>query len=251
MLVLQYAEKGDMRHHLRHFFTELSWTRRLMMLNSLAKNLLDIHNAGFTHYDLHPGNVLIVNEIEAVISDFGLSRHVDDSLNSKVYGVMPYVAPEILMQRSYSEAADVYSFSMLMWEICSGKPPLSAEDHTAQLSVRICEGLRPEIEEGTPKHYAEMMKLCWDEDPTKRPTSKELYDELYSWLNKPTEEIQQEFEAAEKHRQIKAKDYDLINAMKTNPGAIYRSRLLPTTECLISQTSLSMKFTTYISSFMF
>ena len=77
-----------------------------MMLNSLAKNLLDIHDAGFTHYDLHPGNVLIINEIETVISDFRLARHVNDTLNSKVYGVMPYVAAEILMQQSYSEAAD-------------------------------------------------------------------------------------------------------------------------------------------------
>src|SRR2546421_757931 len=220
MLVLHHAEKGDLRHYIRNHFTELSWTRRLMMLNSLAKNLLDIHNAGFTHYDLHPGNVLIVNDIETVICDFGLARHVDDSLNSKVYGVLPYVAPEILTQQSYSEAADIYSFSMLMWEICSGKPPLSEEDHTAQLSVRICQGLRPEIEEGTPKCYAEMMKLCWDNNATKRPTSKDLYEKFYSWLNMPTEEIQKQFEAAEKHRKMKVQDYDPIKAIKTNPGAI-------------------------------
>jgi len=72
MLVLQYAENGDLRHYWQHHFVEITWTRRLIMLNSLAKNLLDIHNAGFTHYDLHPGNVLIISEIQPVISDFGL-----------------------------------------------------------------------------------------------------------------------------------------------------------------------------------
>src|SRR5579863_2360859 len=106
MLVLRYAEQGDLRHYLQHHFAEITWTRRLMMLNSLAKNLLSIHNAGFVHLDLHPGNVLITRDIEFVISDFGLSRDTGDSLDPKVYGVMPYVAPEILMEQQYSEAAD-------------------------------------------------------------------------------------------------------------------------------------------------
>src|SRR5205823_8208372 len=114
MLVLQYAENGDLRRYLRDNFTQLTWKRRLMILNSLAKNLSAIHDAGFTHYDLHPGNVLIINEIETVISDFGLARHVDDTLNQKVYGEMPFVAPEILKQQLYSPGADIYSFSMLM-----------------------------------------------------------------------------------------------------------------------------------------
>ena len=119
MLVFQYAEKGDLRQYLRDHFTELTWKRRLIMLSSLAKNLSAIHNAGFTHYDLHPGNVLIMSAIQTVISDFGLARYINDSLDSTVYGVMPYVAPEILQQKSYTQAADIYSFSMLMSEICS------------------------------------------------------------------------------------------------------------------------------------
>ena len=110
MLVLEYAENGDLRHYLRGQFAELTWTRRLMMLNSLAKNLLDIHNAGFTHYDLHPGNVLIISEIEPVISDFGLARHISDSLVQKVYGVMPYVAPEIYNSK-YIEKLQIFIVS--------------------------------------------------------------------------------------------------------------------------------------------
>src|SRR5579883_1808822 len=107
MLVLEYAENGDLRDYLQTHFTEITWQRRLIMLNSLAKNLLNIHNAGFTHYDLHPGNVLIISEIEIVISDFGLARHTDNCLKTEIYGVMPYVAPEILKRQSYSEAADI------------------------------------------------------------------------------------------------------------------------------------------------
>jgi len=137
---------------------------------------------------------------------------------------MPYLAPEVLDERLYSKASDIYAFSMLMWEICSGMPPLSQEDHSAILSAKICRGFRPEIEEGIPKCYADMMTLCWDADPRKRPTSKDLYETLYSWLNEPTEDIQRQIKAAETYRQKTANGYDPIKAGKTNPGAIYHSR---------------------------
>ena len=240
MLVLQYAPNGDLRHYLRDHFTEITWKRRLFMLNSLANNISAIHNAGFTHYDLHPGNVLIISEIEPVISDFGLARHRSDALDSKVYGVMPYVAPEVLKQQLYSEAADIYAFSMLMWEICSGKRPFSKEDHDAILSDKICQGLRPEIAECTPKCFTEVMKLCWDEDPTKRPTSTDLYKTFYSWLNEPTVDVQQQFEAAEKHRQKTAKYYDAMEANQNNPGAIYYSRLLSTEDSVSQALSMNI-----------
>src|SRR4051794_27717903 len=100
------------------------------MLNSLAKNLLTIHDAGFIHRDLHPGNVLILSEIKTIISDFGLAKLIHDSSNSEVIGVMPYLAPEVLEEQPYRKAADIYAFSMLMWEICYGRPPLSQEDHS-------------------------------------------------------------------------------------------------------------------------
>ena len=60
---------------------------------------------------------------------------------------------------------------------------------------------------------------------------------FYSWFNEPTQEIQQQFEAAEKNRKMKAKDYDPREAQKTNPGAIYYSRALSP----ISQSRSSMK----------
>ena len=75
--------------------------------------------------------------------------------------------------------------------------------HDAIFSDKISRELRPEIEKGVPGCVTELMKLCWDGDPTKRQTSIDLYKTLYSWLNTPTADVQQQFEAAEKHRQKK------------------------------------------------
>jgi len=87
------------------------------------------------------------------------------------------------------------------------------------------------------------MKLCWNANPKERPTSKDLYRLFYSWLNEPTKDIERQFEVAEEHRQKTTKYYDPIKAGKTNPGAIYRSRLLLTKPNSISQSRSSMYFT--------
>ncbi|RGB38121.1 kinase-like domain-containing protein, partial [Rhizophagus diaphanus] len=84
------------------------------------------------------------------------------------------MAPEILRGKSYTPASDMYSFSMIMWEFTSGIPPFNNRAHDIQLSLSICKGERPEIIENSPQCYVDLMKLCWDEDPLKRPSSKEM-----------------------------------------------------------------------------
>jgi len=63
-----------------------------------------------------------------------------------------------------------------MWEIFSGHPPFDDRAHDHHLILDICKGLRPPILLNMPKDYVEMMKKCWDDDPSKRPTIKELVD---------------------------------------------------------------------------
>ncbi|RGB42182.1 kinase-like domain-containing protein, partial [Rhizophagus diaphanus] len=92
-----------------------------------------------------------------------------------VFGVLPFIAPEVLRGNPYTPASDIYSFSMIMWEFTSGVPPFKNRAHDLQLSLSICEdGERPKIIENTPKCYRDLMKKCWDEDPLKRPSSKEV-----------------------------------------------------------------------------
>ena len=63
---------------------------------------------------------------------------------------------------------------MLMWEIFSGFPPFSNRAHDCHLILEICNGLRPPILSNMPGEYVEMMKKCWDVDPSKRPTIGKL-----------------------------------------------------------------------------
>src|SRR5205085_7578350 len=78
--------------------------------------------------------------------------------NNDVYGVIPYMAPEVLRGKPYTPASDIYSFAMIMWELTSGVPPFDNRAHDFHLSLSICKGERPEIIEGTPQCYIDLMK---------------------------------------------------------------------------------------------
>ena len=72
---------------------------------------------------------------------------------------------------------------MLMWEIFSGHPPFNDRAHNSHLILEICKSLKPPILSNMPKEYVEMMKKCWDVDPSKRPTIRELRKFVRNYSN--------------------------------------------------------------------
>ena len=71
-----------------------------------------------------------------------------------------------------------------MWEMTSVIPAFNNMPHDFNLSLNICQGLRPDIIEGTMPEYAELMKQCWDSDTNKRSTAEELIEYFKEWENK-------------------------------------------------------------------
>ncbi|CAI2198918.1 676_t:CDS:2, partial [Funneliformis geosporum] len=90
----------------------ITWKEKLEILLQIAKGLKAIHNANFTHRDLHSGNILYKKRQDApwLIADFGLTQATNNipSANNEIYGVIPYMAPEILKDASFSKASDIY-----------------------------------------------------------------------------------------------------------------------------------------------
>src|SRR6266508_653377 len=148
-MVLSYGSEGNLRDH--------------------------IHEKDLLHCDLHSGNILIQGG-GCYITDLGLCGPVDDESSGKIYGIIPYIAPEILQGGKNTKQSDVYSIGMLMWEIFSGHPPFDDKAHGPGLILKICEGLRPQILPSIPDDYAQMMQKCWDVDPSKRPTIDVIWD---------------------------------------------------------------------------
>ncbi|RIA95697.1 kinase-like domain-containing protein [Glomus cerebriforme] len=104
-----------------------------------------------------------------------LSKPADKPTKSnEIYGVLPYIAPEVLRGKPYTKATDIYSFDIIMWEMISGVPAFNNVSRDFNLSLNICRGLRPKDIKGTEVEYVRLIEKCWNSDPKKRPTAKYL-----------------------------------------------------------------------------
>ncbi|CAG8817522.1 6765_t:CDS:1, partial [Racocetra fulgida] len=100
-----------------------------------------IHLKKFIHRDLHSGNILLKEQYEAYITDLGLSISFDEKQDGHIYGVLPYLAPEVLEGEQFTQAADIYSFGIIMIEISTGQRPFDGYNFDAKLAIKICNGI--------------------------------------------------------------------------------------------------------------
>jgi serine/threonine protein kinase len=183
MIVMKYMSLGSLKSNL--MIKKYNPGDRYVNLYYISKSLLSLHNCNLVHGDFHSGNLLLSSHDYVCISDFGLSKPANEPTKYKeIYGVIPYIAPEVLRGKPYTKAADIYSFGIIMWEMTSGIPAFNDVPHDYDLSLRICKGLRPKAIEGTKTEYVELMKRCWNSDPDGRPTAEKLvthFDDLFSY----------------------------------------------------------------------
>ncbi|GES93480.1 kinase-like domain-containing protein [Rhizophagus clarus] len=256
IMILDYAEGGDLYSWVNKHYDKLNWLYNIKVLLDIIRGLNDIHENKMVHRDLHTGNILststfLNDDNIMVISDMGLCGKVDDINETDIYGVIPYMAPEVLRGNPYTKAADIYSFGMIMYFVATGRQPFANRAHDETLVIDICcEEIRPNInDQGVPECYIDLMKRCWDSNPDNRPKVGEVNEliELFQDSYAPVSDIYGRYEEKEqRHYDIekqfkKADEYKESNFLileerrqsETHQQAIYVSRLLnPYTECL-------------------
>ena len=233
-MILEYAENGSLRNYLDTNYTnELSWKDKLYYLLDIVRGLQYIHNNELIHRDLHIGNILHNGVI--YVTDMGLCKPADyiasENTEKQIYGVLPYIAPEILRGQNYTKAADIYSFGIIMYEVISGLPPYHDIGHNINLAIKICQGLRPRFSIKVPQLIVHLIKRCLDANQLNRPTAKEIKIIIEKWQFEPTEELQilqrQIKEVEETNNNLPTSSIPLASlSYKTHSGAIYTSRLL-------------------------
>ena len=84
-----------------------------------------LHKNKMLHCDMKSQNILLTEDGTVKLCDFGLSRYQEkfESDNHGKIGTPHWMAPEILRQDKYTEASDVYSYGVIMWEMITGKIP--------------------------------------------------------------------------------------------------------------------------------
>ncbi|CAB4441067.1 unnamed protein product [Rhizophagus irregularis] len=239
-MVLEYAENGSLRNYLNANYDKLSWSDKINYLHSIAHGLKDIHEEELIHRDLHIGNILRLKRMTC-ITDMGLCKPADynasENTKNKIYGILPYIAPEILRGQDYTKAADIYSIGIIMYEVISGLPPYHDVSHNNNLAIRICQGLRPRFNIRVPQLIVNLIKRCLDANQLNRPKAKEIKKLLSQWLRELSGHsefdnytgIQQQIKESEitnSRTLVSAISTNLGISFKTHSEAIYTSRLL-------------------------
>src|SRR5581483_1395681 len=167
------------------------------------------------------------------ITDFGLCKPADEKIDKNVYGVLPYVAPEVLRGKDYTQASDIYGFGIIIYEVLNGLPPYHDIAHDEFLALKICQGLRPKFIIKIPQLLEDIFKQCVDADPLKRPSADYLREKFKQWHDVYRDKDSEIYKQMKEADEFNEKQTTLTNTLSdteltsvTHPQAIYTSRLL-------------------------
>ncbi|CAB4396319.1 unnamed protein product [Rhizophagus irregularis] len=184
LLIMQYANGGDLQNYLKNNFKNLTWNDKKKLAFQIADGLNYLHYKNILHRDLHSKNI-VIHENNAKITDFGISKNQNNQTSAYIgnFGVVAYMGPERLKNPEspspYTKSSDIYSFGVLMWEISSGHPPFEHFDDKWALAYSIVNNNnREKLVPNTPEKYEELYTKCWSQEPRLRPMINEVLDEF-------------------------------------------------------------------------
>jgi len=158
---------------------EIRYPQMLKIALHTARGMEYLHECNLIHRDLKSVNLLIDENYNAKVCDFGLSRIIapkNQNMTGNV-GTVSWIAPEVFEKQPYDAKADVYSFGVVMWELFTKQVPF-ADLNTFEIPMAVIKGERPTIPKDCPKEYAKLMQLCWHKKPSKRPTFQKIVKTL-------------------------------------------------------------------------
>lgn len=146
MLVYEYMPKRSLDAYLFGSQQQeeefLDWSKRVIIIEGIGRGLLYLHRDSrlrIIHRDLKASNILLDEQLNPKISDFGMARifagNQDQANTSRVVGTYGYMAPEYAMEGRFSEKSDVYSFGVLLLEVLSGRRNTSFHQDDCALSL--------------------------------------------------------------------------------------------------------------------
>ncbi|EGC35395.1 hypothetical protein DICPUDRAFT_152279 [Dictyostelium purpureum] len=164
--ITDYCHNGTLSNHLKDPKNHISNSLKLHFALGIAKGMRYLHSMSIIHRDLKTMNILLTKRLKIKIVDFGTSRVANKNMTSHV-GTQAWMAPEIFTSKSYTQKVDVYSYAIVLLEIFTRK---SAYDDNSNIPFLVCKGERPEIPKDIPTPISNLIKKCWSQKPSHRPS---------------------------------------------------------------------------------
>ncbi|XP_012994088.1 ephrin type-A receptor 7 isoform X4 [Esox lucius] len=212
MIVIEYMENGSLDAFLRKHDGQFTVIQLVGMLRGIAAGMRYLSDMGYVHRDLAARNILVNSNLVCKVSDFGLSRVIDDdpeavyTTTGKMQDVMNVIftpatdlrfteqggkipvrwtAMEAIQYRKFTSASDVWSYGIVMWEVMSyGERPywdMSNQD----VIKAIEEGYRLPAPMDCPPGLHQLMLDCWQKERADRPKFDQIVGILDKMIRNP------------------------------------------------------------------
>jgi len=157
-------------------------------IKDLTRAMVFLHNCHtpIVHRDLKPANLLLTDEDQLKVADFGLCKTLlkvqqdgaPYTMTGKT-GTMRYMAPEVVRSEPhYDEKVDIYSMAMIFWFICHGQRPFEGVQPELVADLTSARGMRPSMEALNWPELAPLIDCMWGDKPADRPSSADILEEL-------------------------------------------------------------------------
>ncbi|KAL8473233.1 hypothetical protein ACS0TY_030168 [Phlomoides rotata] len=185
-----------------------------------------LHQNRIIHRDLKPSNLLLTEDKKKIkLADFGLAREeVDDEMTTEA-GTYRWMAPELFsvedlhvgVKKHYDHKVDVYSFSMILWELLTNRTPFKGRNNI-MVAYAAAMNRRPNMD-NIPAQIAPLLQSCWAENPEDRPEFHQITEFLKNYFlqlaNSSTSLVEAEyFSRKEESEDPIATDYLMMDTPK-------------------------------------
>ena len=146
---------------------------------AVASALEAAHDAGITHRDVKPGNVLVASDGRIKLTDFGIARNVSEATMTRtgiMLGSPAYIAPEVASGDPVTPAADLWGLGATLFAAVEGAPPYDADGDPLETVGKVVNGKVPKPTDGP---LADVISALMKKEPGKRITLREVRHRLY------------------------------------------------------------------------
>lgn len=143
-LVMPYLPGGTLKQML---VKPVPWQDAAHLLTPVARALAYAHRQGMIHRDVKPSNILITEDGEPMLTDFGIAKIIDEESTldltgtSAAVGTPEYMAPEQVIAKTVDQRADIYALGVVLYEMITGRRPFQADTPMAVLFKHASEPL--------------------------------------------------------------------------------------------------------------